>query len=78
MRSKLAIPVLVAASLLGATTLAFAQMEPATRAPAESSANAMASMHHHHHWRHHHSGYTRRDMARSRPGGRPISRKPAD
>jgi hypothetical protein len=73
MRSKLAIPVLVAASLLGATALALAQTEPATAA---AELNAMASMRHHHHYSHHHMGYTRAEMDRSRPGGRPISRKP--
>jgi hypothetical protein len=80
MRSKFVFPVLVVASLFGAAPLASAQTEPAARAPAASGAttsNAMASMSPHR--MHHHSmGYSRRDMARSRPGGMPVSRKPAD
>ena len=80
MRSKLAFSVFVAASLFGATTLASAQTAPAG-APARSDAatsNAMASMHHHHHHWHDSMGYSRAQMDKSRPGGRPISRKAAD
>jgi hypothetical protein len=75
MRSKLAIAVLAAASLFGATALASAQTEPAT----DAQSNAMAAMrHHHHHYRHHHMGYSRRQMDKSRPGGLPVSRKAPD
>ena len=80
MKSKLALPFLVAASLLGAMSIASAQTEPAPGAPSASHArdmnanmNAMASMHHHRY--HHHWRYTRRQMDKSRPGGRPVSRK---
>jgi Ni/Co efflux regulator RcnB len=81
MRSKLVFSVLVVASLFGATTLASAQTKPAAGTSAASDAaksNAMASMRHHHHYRHHHMGYSRAQMDRSRPGGRPVSRKAAD
>ena len=74
MRSTLAIPVLVLASLVGATIFASAQTEPA-KGSAES--NAMASTRHHHH-HHHHIGYSRREMDKSRPGGLPVSRKAPD
>ena len=81
MHAKLAFAALVAASLFGATAIASAQTQPAADA---ATSTAMASMHHHHHYhRHHHHhymhmGYSRGGMASSRPGGRPISRKPAD
>ena len=81
MRSRLAFSVFVAASLFAATTLASAQTQPAAGAPAKPNAatsNAMASMHHHHHYHHHSMGYSRAQMDKSRPGGRPISRKAAD
>jgi hypothetical protein len=78
MHSRLALPVLVAAALLGGTAIASAQTERTTNAPMEgamtpkamNSNNAM--MHH----SHHHMRYTRAQMDKSRPGGRPISRKP--
>jgi hypothetical protein len=75
MRSRLAFSVLVVTSLLGATTIASAQTEPAAGKARES--NAMASMRHHKMHRHHHMGYSSAATARSRPGGRPVSRKPA-
>ena len=79
MRSRLAIPALVLASLFGATT--FASAQTATGA-AELNAMASTRHHHYHHHYHHHMGYSgggySREMARSRPGGRPVSRKPAD
>jgi len=77
MRSKLAFSILVVTSLFAATTIVSAQTEPAAGEARVS--NAMASMHHHKmHHRHHHMGYSRSSMARSRPGGAPVSRKPAD
>jgi hypothetical protein len=80
MRSKLTFPVLVVASLFGATTLASAQTEQAAGASAESNANAMASTRHHrtHHHYSHHMGYSRAQMDKSRPGGLPVSRKAPD
>jgi hypothetical protein len=85
MRSRLAFSVLVVASLFGATAIASAQTELAMGASAksgakESNANAMASMRHHHRMKshHHHMGYSRAQMDKSRPGGRPVSRKVAD
>jgi hypothetical protein len=75
MRSRFAVPVLVVASLLGATTFASAQTKPATGA---AELNAMASTRYHHHYRHHHMGYSRAQMDKSRPGGRPVSRKAPD
>jgi hypothetical protein len=80
MRSRLAFSVLVVASLFGTTAIVSAQTEPAIGAPAESSANpfsanAMASTRHHRMRHHHHGGYSRAQMDKSRPGGRPVSRK---
>jgi hypothetical protein len=72
MWSKLAIPALVAASLFATAPIATAQA--ASAAGASSANNAMASMRHHHRY-HHHMRYTRSQMDRSRPGGRPVSRK---
>jgi hypothetical protein len=74
MRLKLAIPVFAVAALFVATAPASAQTPMAAGA---SSENAMASMRHHHHW-HHSMHYSRRQMDKSRVGGRPVSRKPAD
>ena len=77
MRSRLGFSVLVVASLFGATAIASAQTEPAAGVSRES--NAMASMRHHHRMKsHHHMRYSRAQMDRSRPGGRPVSRKAAD
>ena len=70
--------VFVAASLFAATTLASAQTQPAPAKSNAATSNAMASMHHHHHYHHHSMGYSRAQMDKSRPGGRPISRKAAD
>lgn len=84
MRSKLAFSVLVVASLFGVTTIASALTKPATGASgqssAESDANAMASMRHHgrHHRHHHYMHYSRRQIDKSRAGGRPVSRKAED
>ena len=81
MRSKLAFSVFVAASLFGATTLASAQTAAGRRARqirrgyiqrdgfhAPSSPPSP----------HDSMGYSRAQMDKSRPGGRPISRKAAD
>ena len=77
MRSRLIFAAFLIASLFAATGLASARTDQAAGASATS--NAMASMrHHHHHYRHHHIGYSRAEMDRSRPGGRPVSRKAAD
>jgi hypothetical protein len=78
MRSRLALPVLVAAALLGGSAIASAQTERTANAPTEGAAtpNAMNSKAMMHHSRHHHARYTRARMDKSRPGGRPISRKP--
>jgi uncharacterized low-complexity protein len=43
MRSKLALPVLVAASLFGATTIASAQMQPTPGASSEGTSTHMKS-----------------------------------
>jgi hypothetical protein len=76
MRSRLALSVFVVASLFGATAIASAQTEPAAGASRES--NAMASTRHHHKMKsHHHMAYSRAAMDKSRPGGRPVSRKAA-
>jgi Flp pilus assembly protein TadD len=79
MHSKLVFSALVVAALFGTPAIASAQTQPMAGASAESNAsnaksNAMASMRYHRH--HHHMGYSRARMDRSRPGGRPISRKP--
>jgi hypothetical protein len=82
MHSKLVFSALVVAALFGTPAIASAQTQPMAGGSAESSAgasnanplNAMASMRYHRH--HHHMGYSRAAMDRSRPGGRPISRKP--
>jgi hypothetical protein len=79
MRSKLAISALVVASLFGATAIASAQTQPNAGAPSEGTASAFKTafnmaphkMKSSHHWR-----YSRARMDMSRPGGRPISRKP--
>jgi hypothetical protein len=83
MRSRLALPVLVAAALFGGTAIASAQTERTTNAPMEGAttpnamnSKAMNSNAMMHHSRHHHMRYTRAQMDKSRPGGRPISRKP--
>ena len=89
MSSKLAYSVLVLAALFGATAVASAQTQPAAGASAKSdsksdsmsnsSSNSMASMRHHkmkRHSRHHHMS-SRGSMAKSRPGGAPVARKPA-
>ncbi len=81
MRSNLALSALVLASLFGATAIASAQTEAAQPAPA-ASANGSGAKMAAHHARHkmtssHGSySYSRASMDRSRPGGRPISRKP--
>ena len=84
MRSKLAISVLVVASLFGATAIASAQTDPAQPAPAASAkangtGSKMATHHRTHKMtsRHMNYRYSRAQMDRSRPGGQPISRKPA-
>ena len=81
MRSKLTFPVLVVASLFGATAIASAQTDPAQPAPAASGNEAgskMATHHKIHKLRSMHMNYrySRASMDRSRPGGRPISRNP--
>ena len=81
MRSSLTFSVVAAAMLFGATAFVSAQAKPAADASTTSSAMASMrhhSMHHHHHYRHHSVGFSRAQMDKSRPGGRPISRKPAD
>ena len=92
MRTTLAFPIVVAVTLFGATTFASAQTQPAADGSAKTStestskstaaksdkspSNAMASMRHHRmHHRHHRMGPS---MSSSRPGGQPVSRKPAD
>lgn len=83
MHAKLAFAVVVAASLFAATASAQTKMQTEPAAGAPTTSNAMASMEHHrmhHHWRHHHMGamgYSRAQMDRSRPAGRPVSRKAA-
>ena len=75
MRSKLAISVLVVASLFGTTAIASAQT-PLT-ADASSEGNATASKMTPHKMKSgHHTRYSRAQMDKSRPGGRQISRKP--
>jgi hypothetical protein len=84
MRSKLAISALVVASLFGATAIASAQTDPAQPAPAASAkangaGSKMATHHKTHKMMSSHKNYrySRAQMDRSRPGGAPISRKPA-
>ena len=74
MHSRLLFSALVVGSLFGTSALASAQTQPIVGASANS--NAMAYMRHHRMKSHHHARYSRADMDRSRPGGRPISRKP--
>jgi hypothetical protein len=74
MHSKLVFSALVVVSLFGTSAIAAAQTQPIVGASANS--NAMAYMGHHRMKSHHHARYTRAEMDRSRPGGRPISRKP--
>lgn len=79
MHSKLVFSALVVASLVGTSALAAAQTQSTSSASANS--NAMASMHHHTMKTHHHMQhvrYSRAAMDKSRPGGLPISRNPAD
>jgi hypothetical protein len=73
MLSKLAISAFVVASLLGTTAVASAQTPPAAGASAD--ANAMSSNMRHHRMKSHHVRYSRARMDKSRPGGRPVSRK---
>ena len=76
MLSKLAISALVVVSLFGTTAIASAQT-PLT-ADASSEGNARASkMTPHKMKSSHHKRYSRAQMDKSRPGGRPISQKPA-
>jgi hypothetical protein len=74
MHSKLLFSALVVASLFGTSAIAAAQTQPIVGA--SDNSNAMAYMGHHKMKSHHHARYTRAAMDRSRPGGRPISRKP--
>lgn len=77
MHSRLIFAAFLIASLCAATALASARTDQAAGTSAAS--NAMASMrNHHHHYRHHHMGYSGAEMARSRPGGGPVSRKAPD
>jgi hypothetical protein len=73
MRSKLAISAVVVASLFGATAIASAQPMAGPSAEGNATASKMAS---HKMKRHHTTRYSRAQMDKSRPGGRPISRKP--
>jgi hypothetical protein len=75
MRSKLAISALVVASLFGATAIASAQTQPPAGAAAGGNGTA-AKMAPHKMKLSHHVRYSRSRMNKSRPGGRPISRKP--
>ncbi len=94
MRSKFVFSALAAAALLGAGALvpaaSAAEGVPGANVSAKagtSAPNAMAmdsTPHHtmHHHTsRHHHAhstGYSRRQMDETRPGGKPVSRKAPD
>ncbi len=75
MRSKLAILALVVASLFGTTAIASAQTEPMAGPSAEGNATA-SKMAPHKMKSSHHKRYSRAQMDKSRPGGRPISQKP--
>jgi Spy/CpxP family protein refolding chaperone len=81
LRSKLAISALVVASLFGATAIAAAQTDPAQPAPAASAkangAGSKMATHHKMTSSHKNYRYSRAQMDKSRPGGRPISWKPA-
>jgi hypothetical protein len=72
MLSKLVFSAIVVAALFGTSAIASAKTQPV----AAADSNAMASMRHHNMKSHHHMRYSRAAMDRSRPGGRPISRKP--
>jgi len=80
MRSKLAFSVLVVASMFGATAVASAETAMSKARDSNAESNAMASMRHHKMHRHHHHHMTMgsSDMAKSRPGGMPVSRKAPD
>ena len=80
MRSRLVISALVVASLFGATAIASAQPAPAASAKANGAGSKMATHHRTHKMMSSHKNYrySRAQMDRSRPGGEPISRKPAD
>jgi hypothetical protein len=75
MRSRLAISALVVASLFGTTAIASAQTQPTAGATSEGTASAFNMAPHKMKWSHH-TRYSRAQMDKSRPGGRPISRKP--
>lgn len=86
MNSKLLASTLLAASLLGAPALAFAQTESASPPPA-SEAKPMAPATHHtmkstatggHFRAGTTTGLSSKSEGRARPGGQSVARKPAD
>jgi hypothetical protein len=81
MQSKLIVSTLVAASLLGAPVIAFAQNEAEQPAPAAGATGTKAPAAHHKMQSSHMKAGTTTGMssstARSRPGGQSVARKPS-
>lgn len=81
MNSKLLASTLLAASLLGAPAIAFAQSETTAPPATKSEATAPKTTHHVMKSTHMKKGTTTgmsSSTSRSRPGGESVSRKPAD
>jgi hypothetical protein len=83
MNTKLLTSILLAASLLGAPAVAFAQSETTTPAPSTHEAAQPKAMHHTMKSTRTHfragttTGLDTRGASRARPGGQSVARKPA-